>query len=310
MRNAPVTTGAVLETTGQAGKQKRAEAVEETSEVDGEQEIEANQGAHHIHDIVYTTTPITTTKPAHDEYSLGDISSDEEVEQGDVAEEDEPVTTEKKWRIVETMTRVEETVREFFAGSKEKQLSKGELLLMPSETELPPISYLVRGRVVQYDIDDEGNRSILNTFKPGAFFPLSAAINQTPTTYFFEAATPVVVRQMDAREVEEFLRAQPEVVYDVLSRLYRGVDGVLGRMAQLLHGNAKSRVYYELNVLARRFGVATAGGIDVAVTASQLAEMTGLTRETVSRTLQSLQRDDIVRLRRGVVTLLDATLEK
>lgn len=203
------------------------------------------------------------------------------------------------------MTSVEETVERFFAGGVERQLSKGELLLMPDAAEPAPISYLVEGQVIQYDIDPEGNRSVVNVFKPGAFFPLSVAINHSPIAYFFEAVTPVVVRQVDAREVEQFLKREPEVVYDVLSRVYRGMDGLLGRVTQLLSGDARSRVLYELDILAQRFGTTVEDGVDIKVTAGQLAEMTGLTRETVSRALRILGQEKAVRLRRGAITLLD-----
>lgn len=46
-------------------------------------------------------------------------------------------------------------------------------------------------------------------------------------------------------------------------------------------------------------------GVDIAITAGQLAEMTGLTRETVSRTLKGLQQEGVVALRRGVITLVE-----
>ena len=42
------------------------------------------------------------------------------------------------------------------------------------------------------------------------------------------------------------LQANPDVVYDLLTRLYRGLDGLLGRMSQLMAGSAKSRLMYEL----------------------------------------------------------------
>lgn len=208
---------------------------------------------------------------------------------------------------MKVMTGVEETVRHFFASGVRRELSSGEVLLLPDMAGPVPISYLTKGRVLQYGIDDEGNRSIVNIFKPGAFFPLPVAINNAPVTYFFEADTDVEVRQVNAAEVRAFLRREPEVMFDVLSRMYRGIDGVLGRMTQLLSGDAKSRILYELTILSQRFGVPVKDGIEVAVTAGKLAEMTGLTRETVSRTLKSLQGAGAVYLRRGVVTVVQTS---
>lgn len=200
--------------------------------------------------------------------------------------------------------KVEQAVEEFFADGVERHFIKGELLLFPRTSEAVPISYLTSGRVLQYDIDDAGNRAVVNIFKPGAFFPLPVAVIDAKVEYFFEATTDVTVRQAEAAKVRDFLQREPEVVYDVLSRVYRGMEGVMGRMTHLLSGDAKSRVRYELNILAERFGRAAKEGVDIEVTAGQLAEMTGLTRETVSRMLKLLEREERVRLRRGVVTLL------
>lgn len=200
--------------------------------------------------------------------------------------------------------KVEQAVEEFFADGVERHFIKGELLLFPCTSEAVPISYLTSGRVLQYDIDDAGNRAVVNIFKPGAFFPLPVAVIDAKVEYFFEATTDVTVRQAEAAKVRDFLQREPEVVYDVLSRVYRGMEGVMGRMTHLLSGDAKSRVRYELNILAERFGRAAKEGVDIEVTAGQLAEMTGLTRETVSRMLKLLEQEGRVRLRRGVVTLL------
>lgn len=204
--------------------------------------------------------------------------------------------------------KVEQVVEEFFTDGVERHFIKGELLLIPDMIQAPPISYLTSGQVVQYDIDDAGNRAVVNIFKPGAFFPLPVAVIDARVEYFFEATTDVTVRQVEAARVRQFLQSEPEVVYDVLSRVYRGMEGVMGRMTQLLNGDAKSRVRYELSILAERFGTKNRVGTDIEVTAGQLAEMTGLTRETVSRTLKALQQEERVRLRRGAVTVIDLGL--
>ncbi len=195
-------------------------------------------------------------------------------------------------------------MQRFFAEGTEKRLAKGEILLIPQESATAPISYLVEGRVIQYDIDDEGNKAVLNMFKPGAFFPLPIAVNKSPVLHFFEAATPVVVKQMSSADVEKFLRREPDVAYDVLSRMYRGLEGVLGRMSLLLRGDAKSRVLYELIILEQRFGEQSDEGTRIKVTERELAEMTGLTRETISRVLQTLQHEGVVVTHRGSVTIL------
>lgn len=203
------------------------------------------------------------------------------------------------------MTDTQEKVERFFQRGVKREFASGELILFPGIDGVVPINYLKQGRVIQYDINEEGNRSIVNIFKPYAFFPLQVAVNDAVVGYFFEADTATEVYQVDPTKVHDFLLQEPDVMYDVLSRICRGLDGLLGRTTQLLNGNAKSRVLYELSILSQRFGKATTDGIEISITAGRLAEMTGLTRETVSRSLKILRQAGLVRLRRGTITVLE-----
>ena len=191
----------------------------------------------------------------------------------------------------------------FFSSYKPETFTKGAQLLQPGYALPPPITYLVEGLVVEYAISDSGTKTIINTYKPGSFFPSSAAVNHTSNKYHFEAGAQSIVRQAPADSVREFLLANPEVTYDLLQRLYRGVDGLTGRLEVLLGANASSRLLYELTVQGERFGVTSDDGIIITITESELAEHTGLARETVSRELKKLKNDKTLSISRGKVVL-------
>lgn len=83
-------------------------------------------------------------------------------------------------------------------------------------------------------------RLYLTYFKPPAFFPMSLAINNVSNPYIYEADTEVVVRQAPAQDVLEFVKSNPDVMLNLLSRkLYRGTDGLIGRIVQLMSGSAQ-----------------------------------------------------------------------
>ena len=156
-----------------------------------------------------------------------------------------------------------------------------------------------------YDITTEGNKAMVNIYKPGAFFPISSVVNSTFNNYYFEAITDVSVRQMSSELVEDFLRENPLIVYDLLKRLYRGVDGLLRRMVLLLGETANTRLLYELFLYADRFGRKQLdGSMILDITAKELAQQTGLARETVSRELKKLKELNVLLVERGQITLL------
>ena len=193
---------------------------------------------------------------------------------------------------------------DFFAVYPLREIEKGEIILRPDEL-LGNVFYLVEGSVVQYDISSAGNEVIVNAFKPGAFFPMSLAINRTPSEYFFETATPIAVRMAPVEKTVEFLKANPEVMLDLLTRVYRGADGLLRRMAHLMGGNAKTRLIFELINAAYRFGKQGQDGILIPLTENDIAKRSGLSRETVSRTMNKLKTEGLVQIRQAGILVID-----
>ena len=179
-------------------------------------------------------------------------------------------------------------VTAFFETYTLRTAKKGEILIHAGE-EPTGIFYLTSGRVREYDISDQGRELVVNLFTPGAFFPMSWAINRTPNSYFFEAVTPVTYRCAPAADTVAFLKDNPDVLYDLLARVYRGTDGMLRRTAYIMGGGARKRVLFELYIYCLRLGKAYKGGCMLDVRESELARSAGLSRETVSRELQKLK---------------------
>ncbi len=196
-------------------------------------------------------------------------------------------------------------VSSFFTPFPERHYERGDVLIR-GEQQPAGVFYLVSGLVTQYDIAANGNEVVVNVFKPGAFFPMSWAINQTHNRYYFEAAAHTTVRVAPADEVVEFLRHNPDVMYDLLSRVYRGTDGVLRRMAHLMGGDAKHRLLFELMNAAQRFGEIQADGqIVIRLNEGDIASRSGLARETVNRVLQAFKQSGLVEIRQGALCIKD-----
>lgn len=184
----------------------------------------------------------------------------------------------------------------FFEKYPLRTFAKRELLLHADEA-VSSVFYIIEGHVSQYDIAPNGNEIVVNMFKPGAFFPMSTAINGTTNHYFFEASTPTIVRVAPKDDAVRFLQDNPDILFELLARVYRGVDGVLRRMAHLMGGGAESRLIFELINTAYRFGEQKSdGSILVAFNEGDLAKHSGLARETVSRILQRLKTAGLIKV--------------
>jgi CRP-like cAMP-binding protein len=200
-------------------------------------------------------------------------------------------------------TSTSDKVSSFFATCPVRAFDKRQLILRAGEP-LPGVFYIVEGRVSQYDITPTGNEVVVNIFKPGAFFPMSNALNDTPNDYYFEASTAVQAKVTSVGKVVQFLEDNSDVALDLLKRVYRGVDGVLRRMAHLMGGDAKTRLIFEILNAAYRFGELQENGqLRVPLNEGDIARQSGLARETVSRLLHDLKVAKLMEVSRSGIVI-------
>ncbi len=192
-------------------------------------------------------------------------------------------------------------MKRLFEAGHTRQFADGEHIIIPGAS--PSDVFLIEsGAVIQYDISRNGDMVVLNTFKPGAFFPMSYTLTGMDNPYFFAASGPEVrLKELPSSVVVSALHEHPAVAYDLLVRVYRGSNGMLGRLAEALGGTASTILANELRLQRDRFGRDEGDGFyRVALTTSQLASHTGLARETISRELPHLIASGNVKHSKGV----------
>ena len=201
------------------------------------------------------------------------------------------------------MSEVSQKIANFFAAYPLRTFDKRQIMVR-AEEPLPGIFYLVDGSVNQYDIAPSGKEVVVNVFKPGAFFPMSWAINSTTNHYFFAAGTRVAAHVAPAADTLKFLKDNTDVMFDLLGRVYLRTDGVLRRMAHLMGGDSKSRLLFELLNAAYRFGEPQSDeSIFIMLKESDLAKRSGLARETVNRCMHDLRLAGIASVARGGIII-------
>jgi CRP-like cAMP-binding protein len=197
----------------------------------------------------------------------------------------------------------------FFANYKLRDYDENHILVFPQD-ELKDVFYLVKGEVRQYDISEQGDKVVLNIFKPPAFFPMSWAMNKTINQYYFETVSKVKLRPAPAKKTVEFLQDNPDVTFDLLGRVYMGTDVLLRRMAHAMGSRARKRLLYELHLETQRYGVKQSdNSYLVPIHIYELAARTGMTRETASRELAKLSSLGITNHRNGITINNIQTLE-
>ncbi len=200
--------------------------------------------------------------------------------------------------------QVKKKVDTFFKQYKKQIYKKGEIVIRADDNPLG-IFYLTEGLVKKYAISKKGDELVLNIFKPISFFPMSWAINNTKNIYFYEATTQVEVWRAPTEETLKFIKDNPDVLFNLISRVYRGIDGMMLRMSYLMTGSAYERLITELMIQSKRFGRINKKetSIEIKITEKDLATSAGMSRETVSREMKMLKNKGIITLNKNLLVI-------
>lgn len=185
-------------------------------------------------------------------------------------------------------------ILDFFADKHSTRYTKGETVIAPSENPLH-VYFVASGRIKAHEVSYRGDEVVVSLINAPAFFPMMWTLNHVPNRFYYKADKDSVVYMADKDAVLEFIQKNPDIMYTQLKAVYSSYDGMLGRLVQIMSGTAKSRLLYELANEGRRFGTQLEdGSCRLEATERDLAARAGLTRETVSREMSKLKRQELV----------------
>jgi CRP/FNR family transcriptional regulator len=184
---------------------------------------------------------------------------------------------------------------------------KGQLLYFQKDEIILPASdiathfyWIESGLIRSFVITPSGERNVYVIYKHQEFFPwwLFKNTGHTNIGLFYEAKTRVSLRKVSKDSILDAMNKDPHLSYAVLQQVLRFTEvfGILikSRGYRLV----RDRVRYYLYFLASRYGrYRRESGeifIDAPITHQDIASSLGTTRETVTREIQSLIRENII----------------
>ena len=185
------------------------------------------------------------------------------------------------------MTKV---LDEFFSTYPVLRYDKDQIIIhaddMPSG-----IFYIKSGFVKMSSILENGREITLNIFKAGAYFPMIWAITNLPNTYYYKTVTATEFQRVPRDVVIEFVKKNPDELFELMARILRGMKGLLVNMEHQLSGDSYHRVIAALILAAKRFGTKIKNDkvlIKLPLTHQNIADESGMTRETASLAMKKL----------------------
>jgi CRP/FNR family transcriptional regulator len=111
-------------------------------------------------------------------------------------------------------------------------------------------------------------------------------------------------------EVMNFVRSHNDILFDFTKRMTIGFHGLLTNLEKQLSGSVHRRICSTLLMLAQRFGKQTSQGlvISISLTHQDIADSTGIARETASVELGKLQLQKIIHFSHQTILIKDVLL--
>lgn len=193
----------------------------------------------------------------------------------------------------------------FFSKFKKYHYRKNEVILRGGDS--PQGVYFVnKGFVRDYTVSKEGEELTLIIHKPGDFFPTLWVFNSRKNLHYFDAMNAVELWRCPKEDFVNFIKENPEVFFELTSRIVLRLGGIMQRMEYLAFGNAYEKVASILLILSERFGEKKGKDtirISVPLTHKDIATLLGVTRETVSIEIKKLERKGIVSYKKRLVVV-------
>lgn len=196
---------------------------------------------------------------------------------------------------------------ELFSELPILKYKRGETILRADETP-SGVFLVVKGFVRIYSILESGREITLTVYKKGSCFPLFWALADIPNGYFFQSLTETQVIKAPRDLVVEFMKEHPDSLFNLIKQVLIGLDGILTNLEYQFSGDAYHKVVSVVFLSAERFGVKDAKSrihIKLPLTHQDIANLTGLTRETVSLILRQLKEKKIISYVRRYLTIND-----
>lgn len=192
---------------------------------------------------------------------------------------------------------------DFVAAMQFRHFARGANLFQQGDE--PDALFLIEsGRVNWTRLTEDGNEQSLQVVGPGEAVGLVGLLDRRPYMGTARALDETTAWELSAAAFQALVQKHPDAALLIMRLLSVKMRRVVEHIHALSGRSATERVITVLLEKARPLG----DQCIVSLTHQEMAQISGLARETVSRVLAELQRKGTVRLTRSAVLLRDPNL--
>lgn len=197
---------------------------------------------------------------------------------------------------------IEEKIDKIIKTHPGVKFAKGSIVL-ESGSRNDTIYYIRKGYVRQYLNTKEGKEITVNIFGPGNIFPVSPLMGKQIVTYSYIAYKNVEIIPFAKDDVLYNIKNDTELMMKMLRQIYEVNSRMSFILVNMLGGSAYRKIIAVLYMLSLRFGELK--NVPFKITHAEIAALTGLSRETVTREMKNIKSDKLIDTQKNKIVILD-----
>ncbi|MEH7093422.1 Crp/Fnr family transcriptional regulator [Neobacillus vireti] len=176
---------------------------------------------------------------------------------------------------------------------------------------LENVYFIFDGKIKIYKSDISGKEQIVAIAKKGEMFPHVGFFRKGDYPAYAEVLEPSTLIAVPISQFEKVLIENPELCIKVFKVLGEKIVDLQNRLEEQILNNTYEQIIKLLIRLAQKHGIEQTDGtiqLKSEFTNRDLANMIGTTRETISRTLTKMKKEELIELDHEGNMILDITV--
>lgn len=199
-----------------------------------------------------------------------------------------------------------DSVRELFEeSSRSKKYPKNQIVFYQGDP-LTNICLITKGYIKAYTILDSGDTRTLFLLGPGDIFPIAFSTNldwdSYNIRYFYQSINDVEIEMIEREVFKSKVDNDPNVMSIYLSYMAATNEATIHQLEMMKTKGAINKVAFLLPYLVKKLGHEIAPNtyqLNIKLSHQEIADLTGLTRETTTQQVKKLEKDGSIIQKRG-----------